>query len=75
MKFQKQKVITIVKIVGILILLGIILFFAFRNTLLDKVIHRIDAKMERDYQCHFSIAKAEFHGLTNLEFHHITLVP
>jgi hypothetical protein len=51
------------------------MLFAFRNTILEKVIHRIDAKMERDYQCRLNIAKAEFHGLTNLEFNHITLVP
>ncbi|RKS01267.1 transglycosylase domain-containing protein [Flavobacterium sp. 102] len=75
MKTKKQKVFLFLKICGILILLGIALVFAFRNTLLEKVIHRIDAKMERDYQCRLNIAKAEFHGLTNLEFQRITLVP
>lgn len=75
MKTKKQKVFLFLKICGILILLGVALVFAFRNTLLEKVIHRIDAKMERDYQCRLNIAKAEFHGLTNLEFQRITLVP
>lgn len=75
MKFKKQKVFLVLKIAGAILLLVIVVLFAFRNTLLEKVIHRIDAKMERDYQCHFSIAKAEFHGLTNLEFQHISLVP
>jgi Transglycosylase len=75
MKLQKQKVFLILKISGVILLLGIVLLFAFRNSLLDKVIHRIDAKMERDYQCRFNIKKAEFHGLTNLEFQQITLVP
>ena len=75
MKFQKQKLVLVLKISGAILLLGIVLLFAFRNTILDKVIQRVDAKMKRDYQCHFSIEKAEFHGLTDLEFHHITLVP
>ena len=75
MKLKKQKVLLVLKIVGAILLLGIVLLFAFRNTLLEKVIHRIDSKLERDYQCHFTIEKAEFHGLTNLEFQHISLVP
>ncbi|MCF6129364.1 transglycosylase domain-containing protein [Flavobacterium sp. AS60] len=75
MKRTRQKVILSLKIIGIFLLLGLVLLFAFRNTILDKVIHRIDAKLEREYQCNFTIQKAEFHGLTNLEFHHITLVP
>ena len=49
--------------------------FAFRNTLLEKVIHRIDTKLSENYQCHFTVKQAEFHGLTNLEFHQITLLP
>lgn len=72
---RKQKVFLFLKIGGILLLLGIALVFAFRNTILEKVIHRIDTKMERDYQCRLNITKAEFHGLTNLEFQHISLVP
>jgi hypothetical protein len=75
MKTTKQKAFLILKISGILLLLGIALVFAFRNTILEKVIHRIDTKLNRDYQCHLTIEKAEFHGLTNVEFHHIYLVP
>ncbi|MFN3968936.1 transglycosylase domain-containing protein [Flavobacterium sp.] len=75
MKNKKQKAFLVLKIGGIVVLLGIVLLFAFRNTILEKVIHRIDAKMERDYQCDFTIAKAEFQGLTSLEFQQITLVP
>jgi hypothetical protein len=75
MRTQKQKAFLVLKICGIVLLFGMVLLFAFRNTLLEKVIHRIDAKMERDYQCDLTIAKAEFHGLSNLEFQHIALVP
>lgn len=75
MKRTRQKVILSLKIIGVFLLLGLVLLFSFRNAILDKVIHRIDAKLEREYQCNFTIQKAEFNGLTNLEFHDISLVP
>ncbi len=75
MKKTKQKVILSLKIIGVFLLLGLVLLFAFRNTILDKVIHRIDAKLDREYQCNFTVQKAEFHGLTNIEFQQISLVP
>lgn len=75
MKKIKRKVILLIKVLGVLVLISIILLFAFRNTLLNKVIRRVDNQMERDYQCNFSIKKAEFYGLTNVELQNITLVP
>ena len=73
-KWQK-KAILYLKICGAILVLGLVLLFAFRNSILDKVIQRIDAKLEREYQCNLTIQKAEFDGLTNLEFHDISLVP
>ena len=76
MKNRKQKkAILYLKMCGAILLLGLVLLFAFRNTVLDTVVHRIDAKLEREYQCNLTIQTAEFHGLTNLEFHDINLVP
>ena len=75
MKTNKQKAVFLLKIISVILLMGLLLLIVFRNSLLNQVIHRIDTKLERDYQCHFTIAKAEFHGLTNLEFQHIALVP
>ncbi|WP_284650820.1 transglycosylase domain-containing protein [Flavobacterium terrisoli] len=76
MKRKNKKIIfRTLKVCGVLLLLGIALLFVFRDAILEKVIRRIDAKMERDYQCHLNIVKAEFHGLTDLEFQKITLVP
>ncbi|MGC4040699.1 MAG: transglycosylase domain-containing protein [Flavobacterium sp.] len=75
MRRKKQRGFLILKICGIVVLLGIILLFSFRNTILNKVIQRIDSKLEKEYNCNFAIQKAEFRGLTNLEFQHITLVP
>ena len=75
MKINKRKVISFFKISGLVLLLLMILLFIFRNTLLDKIIHRIDSKLEKDYQCNFTVKKAEFNGLTHLEFHQLSLVP
>ena len=75
MKKTKQKAVLILKIFAVLVLLGLVLLFAFRNIVLENVIHRIDTKLDHDYQCRLTIQKAEFHGLTNLEFQQISLVP
>jgi hypothetical protein len=60
---------------GAILVLGLVLLFTFRNTILDKVIHRINAKLDHEYQCNFTVQRAEFQGLTNLEFQQISLVP
>ena len=75
MKRKKQKGALILKIGVVVIALGLIVLFSFRNTLLTKVIERVDAKFVKDYQCNVTIQQAEFHGLTNVEFRHITIVP
>ena len=75
MKSRKQKILLFLKITIGVFLLGIILIFTFRNTLLDKVITRVDTKLERDYNCNFAIKKASFDGLTALQFEDISLVP
>lgn len=75
MKLPKRKIILSLKIVSILLLLSIVLVFVFRNALLNQIIHRVDAKLERDYQCHLTIEKAEFKDVSNLDFQHIYLVP
>ncbi len=57
-------------IVGIVLLL-----FAFRNTVLQQVIQRVDTKLNTDYQCHFTVGTASFKGITHIEFENISLVP
>jgi hypothetical protein len=75
MKNRKQKLILSLKILLCFIALIVILVFIFRNTLLEKIIARVDSKMERDYQCDFSVKNAAFDGLTTLHFEGISLVP
>lgn len=75
MKSKKQKIILFLKIAFSIFILGLVLLFAFRNTLLYKIITRVDTKLERDYSCSFSINKASFDGITALKFEGISLVP
>lgn len=75
MRTRKQKIIRILIGIGIFLVLLIILFFAFRNTILDKAIDRIANKMERDYDSKFSVKEATFQGLTGVSMKEITLVP
>jgi hypothetical protein len=75
MKKVKRKLIVILKIIGVSLLICVVMLFAFRNSILKNVIDRVNTQFEKDYQCNVTIQKAEFHGLTNVEFQHITLVP
>jgi hypothetical protein len=55
--------------------LGILTIIFFRNSILESAISRIDTKLNREYQCRFQVKSAQFHGLSDLEFEEISLVP
>ncbi|HCQ13989.1 transglycosylase domain-containing protein [Flavobacterium sp.] len=75
MRTKKQKIFLSLKLFLLVLFLGVIAAFYFRNSILENVISKIETKLDHDYQCDFSIEKAEFVGLSNLEFQKITLVP
>ena len=75
MRTKKQKVFLFLKITLLLVILGVSVAFAFRNSILESAIARIDHKLNRDYQCRFHVKNAQFYGLSNLEFDEISLVP
>ena len=75
MRTQKQKIQLAVKIILISVLSLIVGFFLFRNFILQKAITKVSDKMERDYDCQFSIQKASFEGLSGLHFSNVILVP
>ncbi|MBY0487568.1 MAG: transglycosylase domain-containing protein [Flavobacteriaceae bacterium] len=75
MRTKKQNFFLFLKLVLLVVLLGVILFFAFRNTILESAITKIDNKLNREYQCRFQVKRAKFHGLSDLEFEEITLIP
>jgi hypothetical protein len=74
---NKRKKIAFRIVIGILIVLGIgiVLFFSFRNQLLEEAIAKVTNKMERDYDAKLSIKTAEFEGLTGVKITDIVLVP
>lgn len=74
-KTGKQILFLVLKIVAVLIILSVILFFAFRNMVLDKAINRISDKMAEDYNNTFVVKEATFKGLSDIEMKGITLVP
>lgn len=75
MRTRKQKVVLGLQIVVALLALAMVLVFAFRDSLLDQVIARIDKRLHRDYDCRFTVAQAQFSGLSQIEFRDISLVP
>ncbi|MDD3003399.1 transglycosylase domain-containing protein [Flavobacterium sp.] len=74
---NKRKKIAFRIAIGILIFLGvgILLFFSFRDSLLDEAIEKVTLKLERDYDAKLSVKTAEFDGFTGVAISDITLVP
>lgn len=74
---NKRKKIALRIILGILIVLalGIVLLFSFRDALLKEAITKASVKLERDYNAKLSIKTAEFDGLTAVRITDISLVP
>ena len=75
MKTRKQKIILVIKTIIVLILLGIIGLFSFREALLQQIIAKTSSKMEVDYDSRFLVKKASFEGLSGINLTDITLVP
>lgn len=75
MKKVKKKIYLAIKVFAILMVLALVLLFSFRDKLLNTAIERVNTKLEKEYKCNVAVKKAEFHGLTNVEFQQITLVP
>jgi hypothetical protein len=72
---RKQKILLLIKIVGVLFILALIGLFTFRDALLQEALVKITHKMDRDYNCRFSIKKAQFNGFTSVEMQELILVP
>lgn len=75
MKTKKQKVVLAIIIIAILLVLAIGLFFIFRNSMLQKAITKVSAKMETEYDSKFSIKSASFEGFSGIALENILIVP
>lgn len=59
----------------IFLIVGIVLFFSFRESLLDEAIEKVTVKLERDYDAKLTVKSASFEGLTGVNITEVTLVP
>lgn len=75
MRTKKQKFFLFLKIVAVLSVLLLGGLYFFRDSLLQKVLSKAESKFERDYNCHFSVKKANFNGIAEVELHDMVLVP
>lgn len=62
-------------VLGILLILAVGGFFAFRGVILDKVMEKATRKIAIDYNSRLTIKKASFTGLSGIEMHQVALVP
>src|SRR6187431_619904 len=75
MEKWKKTLVTTSKVIGVFFVVVLIVFFAFRNTLLNRALQKVSAKITRDYQSSFTVEQAAFSGLTGVELKGVTLVP
>lgn len=75
MRTKKQKIILSLKLFLVFLVLIFITLYFFRDVLLQKAITRIQTKFETDFNCRFSVKKAAFSGLTEVELVDILLIP
>ncbi|MFY7757563.1 MAG: glycosyl transferase, partial [Flavobacterium stagni] len=75
LNFSRKKVRTLgFSILGILVL-AIVLGFAFRNAILEQIIAKAAVKMQTDYQCELVVKNPHFEGLNHIEIEGISLTP
>lgn len=75
-KINKKKLaFNLLKVFAVIIILAVISFFAFRNMVLEKVVAKIAAKMETDYNSTFTVKAAAFTGVSGVEMQNITVQP
>jgi len=71
----KQKLFLAAKIFVVFLILVIIGVMVFRDAILQKALVEISDKMNRDYDCTFSVKQARFDGFTTVDMKDIRLVP
>ena len=72
---KKQKFFLFLKVFTVLSVLFFGGLFLFRDALLQKAITKIEAKFKNEYHCDFSVKKANFNGISEVELHDMVLVP
>ena len=72
---RKQKIFLFTKIFLSIFALLIVCFFIFRDSLLQQAIAKASMKIDKEYNCTFSVKEAKFDGITGIDLSEIALVP
>lgn len=75
MRTRKQWFFLILKIALVLFVLAIGSIYFFRDTILQKVLQKVEYKFKSDYNASFSVGKAKFIGTSSISLDHINIVP
>lgn len=75
MRTKKQKIFLFLKLFAVLLVLFFGGLFFFRDSLLQQAIAKAETKFKTDYNCTFSVKKANFNGISEVEMQDIVLVP
>ena len=75
MSTRKQKIFLFAKIFLSIFALLIVCFFIFRDSLLQQAIAKASNKIDKEYNCAFSVKQAKFDGITGIDLSEIALVP
>ena len=75
MSTRKQKIFLFAKIFLSVFALLIVCFFIFRDSLLQQAIAKASNKIDKEYNCTFSVNEAKFDGITGIDLSEIALVP
>ena len=72
---RKQKIFLFTKIFLSIFALLIVCVFIFRDSLLQQAIAKASMKIDKEYNCTFSVKEAKFDGITGIDLSEIALVP
>lgn len=72
---QKKKIKLTLKIIAVVFVLLLSLFFVFRNSLLQEAIAKVTIKLDKEYNSTFSVKEASFDGFTGITMTELVLVP
>lgn len=75
MSNRKQKIFLFTKIFLSIFAFLIVCVFIFRDSLLQKAIAKASNKIDKEYNCTFSVKEAKFDGITGIDLSEIALVP
>ncbi|MBC7438480.1 MAG: transglycosylase domain-containing protein, partial [Flavobacterium sp.] len=75
MSTRKQKIFLFTKIFLSIFALIMVCFFIFRDSLLQQAIAKASNKIDKEYNCTFSVKEAKFDGITGIDLSEIALVP